>query len=88
MDEDTRFNGMTMDEVTWKCAAFMHQHLEAPKGFKDFDIIQKFMDDKEWAIHLRPNYAPHYIMSFFHKRGTGYIEVSTFEARSKFNAIF
>lgn len=86
--DDYRFNGMTLDAVVWKCAAFMHQHLEAPKGLKDFDIIQSYMDDVEWSIHLRPNYFPNKIMSFHHKRKTNYVKVATFESSSKFNAIF
>jgi hypothetical protein len=80
--------GMTLDDIVFKCASFMHDSLDAPKGYRDFDIIQKYADDGCWDIHLRPNYLPDRIISFYRHVEHNYIIVTHFEETRKYNAIF
>lgn len=87
MGEKKKFN-YSLDVAVVQCAAFMHQHLEAPKAFKDYDIVQSYMDDHQWEIHLRPNYQPDKLVSFYREIDKGYIEFAVFEVKSKMNVIF
>lgn len=87
MGEKKKF-GYTIDEAVVKCASFMHASFNPPKGFRDYDIISKYMNDDEWEIHLRPNYGPERIMSFHRRIDNNHIEISVFEMQNNYNAQF
>jgi len=82
-------SGMDFNDVVKKCARFMHDHLQGPKGFWDYDIVSQHIDDDEWEIYLRPNYlAEDRIVAFHRKIENNHIQVSVFLQTRQFDVQF
>jgi hypothetical protein len=68
-----------LDMIVEKCAAFMHGYFIAEdREHTDYDIINQFMDEGEWVVHLRPNYMPNRIMEFYKTPEMDKVEVHSY----------
>lgn len=57
-------NEEVLNDLCFKCAAWMHEYFMQTDAFRDFEIIHKFMDENGWAIMISPNYLPGRILEF------------------------
>jgi hypothetical protein len=54
-----------LEELIFKCAEWMHEYFgQSTEEFRDFEVIQRFMDDNGWEIVLSPNYLHGRIVEF------------------------
>jgi len=64
-------NEEALNVLVFKCADWMHTYMMQEEAFRDFEIINKFMDSQGWHIMLSPNYRADRIFEFSKNIGEG-----------------
>jgi len=67
-----------MDEIVYKCAAYMFSMLVTEPGKPDYDVITAIQNDEGWRVVLRTDVMPARIYEFTRKNDKKNTTISTY----------